>query len=160
VPPHVAMLLDALATHLDQVRQELTQARPQPVSNGITAPDTPPVAAETPTSNRITVPEKQPPRAAAETPTSNRITVPEKQAPRAAKNEAPGLVRETPPIISAGAYDRTRYVLGKLCPQGHDFEGTGQSLLQQSNRKCLACHREQGRARRAAKRQALATQGG
>jgi hypothetical protein len=58
-------------------------------------------------------------------------------------------VDRTPP--PACDYDATRYVLGKLCPRGHAYGETGQSLLQQSNHKCLVCHREQGRARRLAK---------
>ena len=40
-------------------------------------------------------------------------------------------------------------VLGKLCPQGHEYQQTGQSLLQSSNHTCVVCHREQARARRA-----------
>lgn len=39
-------------------------------------------------------------------------------------------------------------ILGKLCPKGHDWEGTGQSLLRLPSRVCLACDRERARATR------------
>lgn len=51
-------------------------------------------------------------------------------------------------------YDTSRYYLGKLCPRGHDYEGTGQSLLRQHNQRCRDCENEAKRARYHAKRQA------
>ena len=53
-------------------------------------------------------------------------------------------------------FDTTRYYLGKLCPKGHDFQGTGQSLLRKHNQHCRACENEGKRARRQARRQAPA----
>lgn len=51
------------------------------------------------------------------------------------------------------AFDPTRHRLGKLCPRGHDYQGSGQSLRKTSRSgACLACHREQGRERRQAHR--------
>jgi len=50
-------------------------------------------------------------------------------------------------------FDPTRHRLGKLCPRGHDWQGTGQSL--RVNNKagyCLACNAEDARARRQTKR--------
>lgn len=50
-------------------------------------------------------------------------------------------------------FDTTRYYLGKLCPHGHDFEGTGHSLLRKHNQRCRECENETKRARYQAKRQ-------
>ena len=50
------------------------------------------------------------------------------------------------------AFDTGKYVLGKLCPQGHDYHGTGQSLRHRRRHVCLACDAEQARARRQAQR--------
>jgi hypothetical protein len=36
-------------------------------------------------------------------------------------------------------FDATKYRLGKLCPQGHDYQGTGQSLLRQRQGDCVEC---------------------
>lgn len=40
------------------------------------------------------------------------------------------------------------HYLGKLCPKGHDHEGTGKSLRNRSGRACLGCVRECQRRRR------------
>ena len=53
-------------------------------------------------------------------------------------------------------FDETKYVLGKLCPRQHDYDGTRHSLLRLSNRHCLACDREKASERQRAKRQAEA----
>jgi hypothetical protein len=53
-------------------------------------------------------------------------------------------------------FDTARYVLGKLCPRNHDYQGTGQSLLRRTNRHCCACDREKFHERKQAKRQAPA----
>jgi hypothetical protein len=45
-------------------------------------------------------------------------------------------------------YDPTRYFLGVLCPRGHDYAGTGQSVRKRSNHSCQRCDVEQKRARR------------
>jgi hypothetical protein len=52
------------------------------------------------------------------------------------------------------AYDTSKHYLGKLCPRGHDYKGTGQSLLRKINHLCLACDRERAQERRQAKRAA------
>jgi len=57
----------------------------------------------------------------------------------------------TPPPLPAGprprpgdlpAPDGVTYMLGKLCRKGHDYKGTGQSLLYAKNKGCLECNRE------------------
>ena len=53
-------------------------------------------------------------------------------------------------------YDTSKYRLGKLCPKGHDYHGTGQSLLRKHNQRCRECENEGKRARRQARRQAPA----
>jgi hypothetical protein len=40
---------------------------------------------------------------------------------------------DTPP------FDTTRFYLGKLCPQGHQWGSTGQSLLRRHNQRCREC---------------------
>lgn len=51
-------------------------------------------------------------------------------------------------------FDTTRYRLGKLCPRGHDYHGSGQTLRKNNKAGgCLACDAEGTRARRQAKRQ-------
>jgi hypothetical protein len=57
-------------------------------------------------------------------------------------------------LTEVGPFDATKYHLGKLCPRGHDYQGTGQTL--RSNNVagyCLQCNVEGTRARRAARRQ-------
>ena len=49
-------------------------------------------------------------------------------------------------------FDVGKYVLGTLCPRGHDYHGTGQSLRHRRRHVCLACDAEQARARRKAQR--------
>jgi len=39
-------------------------------------------------------------------------------------------------------------ILGKLCPRGHDYQGTGQSLLYVKNRVCVVCDRARQAQRR------------
>ena len=63
---------------------------------------------------------------------------------------------QTPAFMSDSntqAYDTSKHYLGKLCPRGHDYHGTGQSLLRKTNHLCLACDRERAKARRQAKQQ-------
>ena len=53
-------------------------------------------------------------------------------------------------------YDTSKYRLGRLCPRGHDYHGTGQSLRKNNKSGgCRACDVEQKREKRQAKRQAL-----
>jgi hypothetical protein len=49
---------------------------------------------------------------------------------------------------TALAYDPTKYTLGKLCPRGHDYQGTGQTLLTLRKRRCLPCEAAKKRERR------------
>jgi hypothetical protein len=65
--------------------------------------------------------------------------------------EAPGQADNDVPV-----FDTSKYRLGKLCPRGHDYGGTGQSLLRLANGGCLACNREDARTGREAKRQPAA----
>lgn len=51
-------------------------------------------------------------------------------------------------------FDLTKYVLGKLCPRGHEHRGTGLSLLRRTNRHCLACDREKFHERKQARQEA------
>ena len=75
------------------------------------------------------------------------------QRPTLANEQRPGgaLPGTVPP------YDTSKYRLGRLCPRGHDYHGTGQSL-RTNNRSssCRACDVEQKREKRQARRQATA----
>src|SRR4029453_18077232 len=51
---------------------------------------------------------------------------------------APAFMSDT----NVPAYDTSKRYLGKLCPRGHDYHGTGQSLLRKANHLCLACDAE------------------
>src|SRR5262245_3370485 len=80
------------------------------------------------------------------------------QVPTGRRQERTPLADRAPtgaPTASAPpAFDPTRHRLGRLCPRGHDWQGTGQSL--RANNKagyCLACNAEDARKRRAAHRQ-------
>ena len=52
--------------------------------------------------------------------------------------------------VSALAFDPTRFVLGTLCPRGHEYEGSGQSLLRLPKHVCPQCDAERARERRKA----------
>ena len=53
----------------------------------------------------------------------------------------------------APGYDPTRFALGVLCPRGHKYQQTGQTLRRLPSHVCPACDVEQQRARRQAKRE-------
>ena len=51
-------------------------------------------------------------------------------------------------------YDASKYRLGKLCPRGHEYQGTGQSLRKNNKAGgCLACDAEKARERRQTRRE-------
>jgi 5-methylcytosine-specific restriction endonuclease McrA len=45
-------------------------------------------------------------------------------------------------------FDESRHRLGKLCPHGHEFQGTGQSMRYKVNGACVACHMADSNRRR------------
>jgi hypothetical protein len=50
-------------------------------------------------------------------------------------------------------YDPAKFILGtKLCPRGHDYMGTGKSLLRRSNQGCRECDVEKKREKLSAQR--------
>lgn len=80
---------------------------------------------------------------AAETP-----HVVSRRAPQRHTAEAPHAAPQDPP-----AFDQARHRLGRLCPRGHDWQGTGQSLrVKNKAGYCLACNAADVRARRQARR--------
>jgi hypothetical protein len=78
----------------------------------------------------------------------------------AAYTQRPALADEqipdSPMPAAVPPHDPSKYRLGKLCPKGHDYHGTGQSLLRKHNKHCRECENEAKRAARQAKRQAPA----
>jgi Arc/MetJ-type ribon-helix-helix transcriptional regulator len=51
-------------------------------------------------------------------------------------------------------FDTRKFVLGKLCPRGHEYDGTGQTLRRVRRHVCPACDVERTRALRKARREA------
>jgi hypothetical protein len=49
-------------------------------------------------------------------------------------------------------YNTSKYTLGKLCPQGHEWGTTGQSLLSLDSRTCKECKLEHNRRKRKERR--------
>jgi hypothetical protein len=64
-----------------------------------------------------------------------------------APTESPNGEADIPP------YDTSKYVLGKLCPQRHEWGTTGQSRLTIHDRVCPECRNALKRRKRAEKRQ-------
>jgi hypothetical protein len=72
-------------------------------------------------------------------------TVPETIVPQ-------DLAAEVVAMLTGVEYAAEKYVLGKLCPRHHDYQGTGHSLRHTRNHVCLQCDREKTAERRQAKR--------
>jgi hypothetical protein len=72
------------------------------------------------------------------------------KAATTASTPVPAILSDT----NIPAFDTTKYVLGKLCPRGHDYHGTGQSLRRLPKFVCLECDAERARERRQAQRKA------
>lgn len=51
-------------------------------------------------------------------------------------------------------FDQTKFYLAPLCKRGHDFLGSGKSLLRRVNQNCVQCQRELRQARDEARRMA------
>ena len=48
-----------------------------------------------------------------------------------------------PPMGDTPAYDQAKYHLGQLCLNGHDYQGSGQSLRANNKaRYCIACNKD------------------
>ena len=68
--------------------------------------------------------------------------------------EDPGAVHEPPPLPPrVPLFDTRTRRLGKLCPAGHDYGGTGKSLLSIKGKYCVACNLQATQARRQRQRQ-------
>ena len=76
------------------------------------------------------------------------------QTPRRAP-AGPPAASVTPQPDGTPAYDTEKFYLGKLCPGGHDWHGTGQTKRRITNNRCDECENEGKKARCRAKRQAL-----
>ena len=81
-------------------------------------------------------------------------------APEAPAEPVPALLYDGNTVLQDGVgqtaippYDATRYVLGKLCKQGHAWGTTGQSLLSLPSHTCKECKKESKRRKRAEKHQ-------
>ena len=50
-------------------------------------------------------------------------------------------------------YDTTKYLLGRLCPRGHEYAQTGKTLLRMPGFHCRQCEAQLAKERRAAQRE-------
>jgi hypothetical protein len=80
--------------------------------------------------------------------------LPRQGVPHAPEQE--GLTEVLPPNA---AFDATKFYLADLCKRGHDYQGTGKSLLRKGNANCVDCQRELRQARDA-RRTAARQEGG
>ena len=78
---------------------------------------------------------------------------PELRAARREQTENVPEVREETLQVTIPPYDASKYYLGKLCPQQHNYSGTGQSLRRLHNQGCRECERLGKRTARVARRQ-------
>jgi len=85
-----------------------------------------------------------------------RLTPRRQRADRSA-DRAPTGRADTPPTEadSPPAYDTARYILGRLCPRGHEYQQSGQTLRLILGRKCRQCEIEGQRERRRVTRERL-----
>jgi hypothetical protein len=70
--------------------------------------------------------------------------VPDAPEPRRATKRGKQRASET----NIPVFDTGKYILGQLCPRGHDYHGTGQSLRRLHRHVCQQCDIEQKRQRR------------
>src|SRR5215831_4121049 len=72
--------------------------------------------------------------------------------PRATAAPPPPATAELPQVASssdpAPPFNTHTQYLGKLCPQGHNYAGTGQSLRNKKSASCVACNTAVIQARR------------
>ena len=75
------------------------------------------------------------------------------EQPRAATQQPEQPRQSTPLLLDAvPPFDTRKFVLGKLCPRGHEYYGTGQTLRRLFRHVCPACDVERTREARKAKR--------
>ncbi len=70
------------------------------------------------------------------------------------KPQSPSRPRAIPPDAHAPPYDQTKFILGRLCPRGHEYGTTGRTLLRMPGFHCRQCENELARERRKAQRAA------
>jgi hypothetical protein len=79
------------------------------------------------------------------------------EQPRAASEQPQQPRQPVPPGLDAvPPFDTRKFVLGKLCPRGHEYYGTGQTLRRLFRHVCPACDVERTREARQAKREGTA----
>ena len=106
----------------------------------------------------------EPPEAATEQPQQPQAATGAREQPR--QSEQPRAATEQPQAASdsheqptfdqSPAYDPTKFVLGHLCPRGHEYGTTGQTLLRLPSRNCPTCINAFKREQRATKREGRA----
>ena len=141
VPPLVAPhqsallpLLERLATALERLGHEIHCLRDDLRQTPQWTPQ--PVPQETPQRQR---------RHSAATPQGTPQETPQKSD---TAQEAPrGTPLEMPP------FDASKFILGKLCPRGHDYYGTGKTLRRVFRHVCPTCDVERTRTLRQARRE-------
>jgi hypothetical protein len=59
--------------------------------------------------------------------------------------------RRRQPLPAEGRFDPTKWTLGKLCPRGHEYEHTGQTLWRLPGYHCRQCENELAKEKRQAR---------
>jgi hypothetical protein len=86
---------------------------------------------------------------------------PQRRRAAARRSDTPGTVtpqvetQAAPQSLSATqmpAFDASKFMLGKLCPRGHDYHGSGHTLRRLPRHVCPICDVERTRESRRAKR--------
>src|SRR5882672_4701363 len=135
-------LLETMAEDIHALRTRLVPRRTTVAALERPAPAAPQDAAPVPrvamSRDTAAAPQDIPQRYTADTPQGTRRHMPQRHAADDAADDAAAAPQGgiEPP------FDTAKYVLGKLCPRGHAWENTGQSLLRRTNRHCGACDRE------------------
>jgi hypothetical protein len=86
------------------------------------------------------------------------ISAPDKRMTKTAPQTDIRLTETAPgaqgiPLEACPPFDAAKYVLGKLCPQRHEWGSTGQTRLSLHSRNCPECRNIYKREKRAAQRQ-------
>jgi hypothetical protein len=90
-----------------------------------------------------------------EVQSSNTVATENVPAPEASAESVPELSHDSNTVVQESAsqteippYDETKYMLGKLCKEGHAWGTTGQSLLSLRSQSCKECKNESKRRNR------------
>jgi hypothetical protein len=143
-------LLERLAVATERLWQELERLRehqgpPPPMTPQGTPQRPPQQRRRTTTPVRLITPRGTPHCTPQKAPHGTPQMKPQ-EAPQLSDSQRQPMPGEVPP------FDTSKFVLGKLCPRGHEYHGTGMTLRRVFRHVCPACDVERTREARQAKR--------